>query len=157
MADQEHHEGTFKVTDRRKFTMDGELREPAEATPEPTPAAPPPTPNPPTPVQAAPPAPAVAPTPPAEPEDDGDPGFERIVLSFTQTAMMQLGLVALDPGQPLEPDLMGARETIDMLAVLEIKTRGNLNARENRLIHETLHELQLAFVGVQRQMVKPRQ
>ena len=29
--------------------------------------------------------------------------------------MMQLGLVAMDPGQPLEPDLIGAKETIDML------------------------------------------
>ena len=153
----------FVVTDRRKFTMDGELREPSEATPEAVPtlgvSAPPPSPAPP-PVQAAS-DPVIGPAAPiardTEPEDDGDPGFERIVLSFTQSAMMQLGLVAMDPGQPLEPDMMGARETIDMLAVLEIKTRGNLNAREKRLIHETLHELQLAYVGVQRQMVKPRQ
>jgi hypothetical protein len=98
---------------------------------------------------------AAPPPPPAEPADDGDPGFERVVLSFAQTAMMQLGLVAMDPGQPFEPDLLGARETIDMLAVLERKTRGNLNAREKRLIMETLHELQLAFVGVQRNMVGP--
>jgi hypothetical protein len=149
MPDQEHPEATFKVTDRRKFTMDGELRDPSEAAKE-EPAAPPPDPAP---VPA--PAAAVAPAP-AEPADDGDPGFERIILSFTQTAMMQLGLVAMDPGQPLEPDLMGARETIDMLAVLELKTRGNLNTREKRLITETLSELQLAFVGVQRQMVRPR-
>ena len=154
MADREHQqpEGVFKVTDRRKFTMDGDLRE-QSAAPEPAPPTPPP-------IQAT---PAPTATPPAaaepqrtEPEDDGDPGFERIVLSLTQTAMMQLGLMAVDPGQPLEPDLMGARETIDMLAVLEKKTRGNLNAREKHLIAQTLHELQLAFVGVQRQMVKPR-
>ncbi len=99
--------------------------------------------------------PAAPPPPPTEPADDGDPAFERVILSFAQTAMMQLGLVAMDPGQPYEPDLMGARETIDMLAVLERKTRGNLNAREKRLISETLHELQLAFVGVQRNMVGP--
>ena len=153
MADHEHHEhqeGVFKVTDRRKFTADGELRDPATAAKEA--AAPPPAPAPapqPAPVAAAP------PPPPAEPADDGDPGFERVVLSFAQTAMMQLGLVAMDPGQPFEPDLLSARETIDMLAVLERKTRGNLNAREKRLITETLHELQLAFVGVQRNMVGP--
>jgi hypothetical protein len=151
MADHEHHEqqeGVFKVTDRRKFTSDGDLRDTAEAEKQPA-AAPPPPPPPP---QAA----APAPPAPTEPADDGDPGFERVVLSFAQTAMMQLGLVAMDGGQPYEPDLMGARETIDMLAVLESKTRGNLNAREKRLIHETLHELQLAFVGVQRNMVGPR-
>jgi hypothetical protein len=152
MADHEHHEhqeGVFKVTDRRKFTSDGELRDPTTAEKEAAKetAAPAPAPAPPKGV-ATPPA-------PAEPADDGDPGFERVVLSFAQTAMMQLGLVAMDPGQPYEPDLMGARETIDMLAVLERKTRGNLNAREKRLITETLHELQLAFVGVQRNMVGP--
>jgi hypothetical protein len=152
MADHEHHEhqeGVFKVVDRRKFTADGELREPpapgSEAAKEPVAPSPPP---PPSPVAAAPP-------PPAEPADDGDPGFERVVLSFAQTAMMQLGLVAMDPGQPFEPDLMSARETIDMLAVLERKARGNLNAREKRMITETLHELQLAYVGVQRNMVGP--
>lgn len=150
MADQEHPEATFKVTDRRKFTIEGELRDPEQAAKEEAAAPPPP---PPAPVPAA----VAAPPPVAgEPADDGDPGFERIVLSFTQTAMMQLGLVEMAPGQPFEPDLMGARETIDMLAVLERKTRGNLNAREKRLVTETLSELQLAFVGVQRQMVRPR-
>ncbi len=154
MADHEHHEhqeGVFKVTDRRKFTADGELRDPSEVEKQPAP--PPPAPAPTQPVAATPPVSAPA---PAEPADDGDPGFERIILSFAQTAMMQLGLVAVDPSQPFEPDLLGARETIDMLAVLERKTRGNLNARETRLITETLHELQLAYVGVQRNMVGPR-
>jgi hypothetical protein len=153
MADHEHPEGIFKVTDRRKFTAEGELREGSDSSKEPAPetAAPPPAPPAPEPPKAdAPLAP-----PPAEPADDGDPAFERVILSFAQTAMMQLGLVAMDPGQPYEPDLMGARETIDMLAVLERKTRGNLNGREKRLISETLHELQLAFVGVQRNMVGP--
>ncbi len=91
------------------------------------------------------------------PEDPGaaDTAFERIILSFTQTAMMQLGLVALDPTQPLEPDLIGARETIDMLAVLQEKTKGNLTARESRLMTETLSELRLAYVGVQRGIARP--
>jgi len=162
MPDQEHPEATFKVTDRRKFTMGGELRDPTDAARQDAAkeeAAAPPTPAPaPAPASAPAPAPAAAAAPvaPGEPVDDGDPGFERIILSFTQTAMMQLGLVEMQPGQPFDPDLMGARETIDMLAVLERKTRGNLNAREKRLIAETLSELQLAFVGVQRQMVRPR-
>jgi hypothetical protein len=151
MPEQEHPEATFKVTDRRKFTMDGELRDPSSVKEE---AASPPPPFPAPEPALEPPAPVAATS--AEPADDGDPGFERIILSFTQTAMMQLGLVEMQPGQPFDPDLMGARETIDMLAVLERKTRGNLNAREKRLIMETLSELQLAFVGVQRQMVRPR-
>ena len=140
MAERDDHsEGTFKVTDRRKFTMDGELRPTGEVE------------------TAAAAAPAPAPTPPPKavaeepPSSTGiDTPFEHLILSFTQSAMMQLGLVALDPTQPLEPDLMGARETIDMLAVLEEKTRGNLTSRESRLLTQTLVELRLAFVGVER-------
>ena len=139
---EEHHsEGGFKVTDRRKFTMDGETRPTEESE---TVAAPPPP--------RPPPQPAAA---PPEESSGVDTPFERIILSFTQTAMMQLGLVALDPGQPLEPDLIGARETIDMLAVLQDKTRGNLTARESRLITDTLAELRLAYVGVQRGIAHP--
>lgn len=143
--DEHQSEGAFKVTDRRKFTMDGEARQPDEG--EAVVAAPPPPQVPPSPPQ-----PAAA---PAEESSEADTAFERIILSFTQTAMMQLGLVALDAGQPLEPDLIGARETIDMLAVLQEKTKGNLSARESRLITETLAELRLAYVGVQRGIARP--
>jgi hypothetical protein len=76
--------------------------------------------------------------------------FGRLLLSLTQTAMMQLGLVAVDPGQPLEPDLMGARDTIDMLGALEEKTKGNLSKQEAAMLANTLSELRMAYVGVQR-------
>lgn len=137
--DDQQREGGFKITDRRKFTSEGELRPEAAAA---APAKP----------QPAPPHPASA-APPAR-EAPGEPGvesaFERLVVSFASTTMMQLGLMALDPGQPLEPDLAGARETIDMLGVLEEKTRGNLTAREERLLRNTVAELRMAFVEVQR-------
>jgi len=76
--------------------------------------------------------------------------FGRLVLSLTQTAMMQLGLVAVDPTQPLEPDLMGARDTIDMLGALEEKTKGNVTKQEAAMLTNTVSELRLAYVGVQR-------
>ena len=126
--DEHHDEPAFKVTDRRKFTIDGESRTDAEEE-KPQQAAPPPPPPPPPPPTPAPVESA------AEPEPTMDDAayaqqmqspFGRLVLSLTQTAMMQLGLVAVDPSQPLEPDLMGARDTIDMLGALEEKTKGNV-------------------------------
>ncbi len=129
--DDQRQDGGFKVTDRRKFTMEGELRPEAAAE------------------QAA--AAAAPPSPPIEKEETGmETPFERLVVSFASTAMMQLGLVAADPSQPMEPDLAGARDTIDMLAVLEEKTRGNLTSRESRLMQQTLAELRMAFVEMQK-------
>lgn len=158
--DEHHDEPAFKVTDRRKFTMDGESRPDVEEE-KPQAAAPPPPPPPP-----APPAPSPAPAQgAAEPDQAMDDAayaqqmqspFGRLVLSLTQTAMMQLGLVAVDPTQPLEPDLMGARDTIDMLGALEEKTKGNLTKQEAAMLTNTVSELRMAYVGVQRRFVPRR-
>lgn len=134
-------DGGFKVTDRRKFTMEGELRpeaaaEQAAAAASPQKESPPPKP--------------AAPPPVEREEPETETPFERLVVSFASTAMMQLGLVAADPSQPAEPDLAGARDTINMLGVLEDKTRGNLTSRESRLMQETLAELRMAFVEMQK-------
>ena len=168
MPHKEEHpsEPVFKVTDRRKFTIDGDLRTDSDATPEPPQqAAPPPLPpSLPAPQAAAAAAPAPQEQKGAEETDFADDAayaqdvqtpFGRLVLSLTQTAMMQLGLVAVDPTQPLEPDLMGARDTIDMLGILEEKTKGNLSQREAALLTNTLGELRMAFMAVQRRFVQP--
>jgi hypothetical protein len=42
-------------------------------------------------------------------------------------------------------DLGLARQTIDMLAVLEVKTRGNLSGEEERLLHDVLFDLRMRF------------
>ena len=147
--DDQQHEAGFKITDRRKFTEDGELRPGAEAESSSSAQPPKAAPQPSSPPQPAP--------PPAARREEEPPGvgvetpFERLVISFTSTAMMQLGLVALDQDQPLEPDLVGARETIDMLGVLQEKTRGNLTAREERFLKNALTELRMAYVEVQKQ------
>ncbi len=141
--DDQRQDGGFKVTDRRKFTMEGELRPEAAAEQAAAAAAPK--------KGSPPPKPAAPPSPPIEKEETGmETPFERLVVSFASTAMMQLGLVAADPSQPMEPDLAGARDTIDMLAVLEEKTRGNLTSRESRLMQQTLAELRMAFVEMQK-------
>ncbi len=62
--------------------------------------------------------------------------------------MYQLGLVE-DPtraGIPTDPE--AARHTIDMLGIIQEKTRGNLSAREAQLLDQVLYELRLAYVHV---------
>jgi hypothetical protein len=65
--------------------------------------------------------------------------------------MLQLG-IATRPGEaPLAPDLQAARETIDLLALLQEKTKGNLTPEETKLLSGSLQELRLVFVEVSRQ------
>ena len=74
--------------------------------------------------------------------------FSTFVLSLSTSAFYHLGLVP-DPetGKPAEPNLALARQTIDTLEVLQVKTRGNLDAQEAHLLESLLYELRLRFVG----------
>jgi hypothetical protein len=73
--------------------------------------------------------------------------FAAIVLSFASSALFHLGLVA-DPstGEPGEKNLPLAQHSIDLLALLEVKTRGNLTDDETTLIASLLTELRVRYV-----------
>ena len=73
--------------------------------------------------------------------------FEFLVLSFKMQAEMQLGLLHFseEKDRP-EPDLHVARHTIDLLAMLQEKTRGNLSLDEQRLIENTVTELRFRYL-----------
>lgn len=75
--------------------------------------------------------------------------FSMLVLSLSQTALVHLGLAA-DPeapeGAPATRNLSLARQTIDMLGMLQEKTKGNLTGSEERLIDQVLYDLRLRFV-----------
>lgn len=73
--------------------------------------------------------------------------FEFLVLSMKMQAEIHLGLIHFgeEKDRP-KPDLRAARHTIDMLAMIEEKTRGNLSLDEQRLIENTLTELRFRFV-----------
>jgi hypothetical protein len=73
--------------------------------------------------------------------------FSQLVQSVYMTAILQLGGGA-EPGQAPRVDLMGARQSIDMLAVLAEKTKGNLAADEQQLLDSALFELRMAFLEV---------
>lgn len=73
--------------------------------------------------------------------------FNILVLSLSTSALMQMGEgPENDRG---EPDLDLARQTIDLLGVLEEKTRGNLTGEEERLLHQVLNDLRMRFVRKQ--------
>ena len=73
--------------------------------------------------------------------------FEQLVQSVYMTAMMQLG-AATHEGQQPQVDILGARQSIDMLGVLAEKTKGNLTAEEHRLLDSALFELRMAFLEI---------
>jgi hypothetical protein len=71
------------------------------------------------------------------------------VLSLASTAAIHFGDLR-DPssGQTSTPNLEGARQMIDILALLDEKTRGNLTAEERQVLEQVLYELRMRFVEV---------
>jgi hypothetical protein len=76
-----------------------------------------------------------------------DMSFEQIVHSVYMTTIIQLGGVAKEGDQP-RVDLMGARQSIDMLSILAEKTKGNLTSEESRLLDNALFELRMGFLEI---------
>lgn len=89
--------------------------------------------------------------------------FEHLVQQLYLSALMQMG-AATPEGQRPRVDIIGARQSIDLLGVLEEKTRGNLSEIEVRLLESVLYELRMTFLeltkmislqGVQAPPLKP--
>ena len=75
--------------------------------------------------------------------------FIAFVLSLAHTTAVHLGDTE-DPvsGRKIEPHLPAAQQMIDILSLLEEKTRGNLTAEERQLLEQLLYELRVRFVEV---------
>ena len=73
--------------------------------------------------------------------------FIAFVLSLASTAAIHFGDLA-DPisGEHSEPNLEGATQMIEILSLLELKTRGNLTAEERDILGQVLYELRLRLV-----------
>jgi hypothetical protein len=69
---------------------------------------------------------------------------------------MRLGLISFgaEESEKEKPDLVAARHAIDMLAMLQEKTKGNLSMEEQRLIENSLTELRFRFVQVSESAAK---
>ena len=173
--EQEKKDSGFKVSDRRLFTSEGELR--SEVAEEETPV--PPKPAAPANTAAATPAQDM-PAPPTASEQqaqhdaykqssrdldsqvelsghsakDLEVTFERFMASIYMTAMVQLGLMHEQGGTP-QIDLIGARHTIDTIGMLAEKTKNNLTAKEKAFLDNILYELRMAYVEVTNALAHP--
>ncbi len=76
--------------------------------------------------------------------------FVAFVLSLAHTAAVHFGDVP-DPvsGETAQPNLPAAQQMIDILTLMEEKTRGNLTAEERQLLEQVLFELRMRFVEIQ--------
>ena len=75
--------------------------------------------------------------------------FEHLVQQLYVSAMLQMG-AGTPQGQPARVDIIGARQSIDLLGILAEKTRGNLTDSEDRALQNVLYEARMAFLEVSR-------
>jgi Domain of unknown function (DUF1844) len=90
---------------------------------------------------------------------DPNINFASFVLSLAATAAVHFG-DRLEPGSEELglPDLLAASQMIDILALLEEKTRGNLSSDEKELLDTILYELRLRFIeaqGQEKRIIQP--
>jgi hypothetical protein len=71
--------------------------------------------------------------------------FDHLVNQLYVSAMIQMG-AGTQEGQRPRVDILGARQTIDMMGVLAEKTRGNLSEAEDRTLQAVLYEVRMAFL-----------
>ncbi len=142
----------IKVTDKRIFTSEGEIREEFREQIK---------------ASAPGPAPAAAPAPPVErrteqrPQPEGQhdrrrsvaekaasPGtpFANFVEPLIAQAYMSLGMLSNPYAPQAKPDVAAARQMIDILTLLQEKTAGNLTPDEDDFLNTHIGELKLAFV-----------
>jgi len=139
MDESEREEG-FKVRDKRRFTEGGESKESADTSAaEESPAQ--------SREEVETESSSAEPSPGQEQQEAPRPlDFSSFVLSLANTALFQMGFIRMSESDPPQKDLTGARQTIDIIALMEDKTRGNLTDQEKKLISETLFQLRMAFV-----------
>ena len=72
--------------------------------------------------------------------------FSTFVISLSTQALMHLGEIGNPLSGKVETDVPVAKQTIDILGMLKDKTRGNLNASEDRLMEDILFDLRMKYV-----------
>ncbi len=72
--------------------------------------------------------------------------FNTFILSLSTSALMHLGEAAGPSGKAGPVELPIARQTIDLLALIEQKTAGNLTGEEERLLSQVLYDLRMRYL-----------
>lgn len=131
----------FRVTDRRRFADEGEAHPAADETeassgPETEPA------------PEAESAPDLGST--ADPAPEEPVSFSTFILGLSTQALLHLGDIESPVSGQVERDLAAARHVIDILGILEAKTRNNLEQAEARLLEAVLYDLRMRYVELVR-------
>jgi len=167
MAEQ-NEDGKFKVRDKRLFNPDGSLRDTTEDEPEPAE----PSQSKAAPAQAAPAASTSGQQeresssarsvgshlepesraskpgkPPAEPTQD-DIDFINFMYGLASNAFANLGVMPNPVTGETNVDLETAKHFIDIIGLLEKKTKGNLSAQEEQIVMELLRDLRMQYVSM---------
>ena len=74
--------------------------------------------------------------------------FQGLVSMFATQTLFALGVITTDETKDREPDIEIAKFNIDMLAILEDKTKDNLSDEEKKMLTDTLAQLRMAFVQI---------
>lgn len=133
----------FRVTDRRRFTEDSEAHEGAHASEEPPAATPEPEP-------AAAASTGPDPGPATGPSPEEPVSFSTFILGLSTQALLHLGDIESPVSGQVERDLGAARHVIDILGILEAKTKNNLEQAEERLLEAVLYDLRMRYVELVR-------
>ncbi len=73
--------------------------------------------------------------------------FSTFILSLNSSALMHLGEIPMPGSDETTKDLNMARHSIDVIAMLEEKTRGNLTEDEEKLLKHVLYDLRMKFIA----------
>lgn len=79
----------------------------------------------------------------------GPVDFSTHILSLASSALISLGKMPAPDGQPHPLDLETARHLVDVLGMLEQKTKGNLDEAESKLLASLIYDLRVAYVDAQ--------
>jgi hypothetical protein len=130
---KEQEDQGFRVTDKRGFREDGETIAPetsekTEEKPERSSTG-----------EKTPPEQGAPPIPPID--------FPSYILSYYTQGLVLMGEVPSPYTNKKEEDIEAARHTIEILSMLEQKTKGNLSAEEQQLLDTVLYELRMKFMA----------
>jgi len=141
MSDPADEGKGFKVTDRRKFTAEGELREETEVSSEPAPP------------RARAEAPAAARSPqtgasaPGASDISSGVTFLDLVGMLATNAMLQLGDVPDPASGERHENLQAVQDMIAFLDILQGKTKGNLSQQEGEVLEQVLYDLRMRYMA----------
>ena len=99
------------------------------------------------------------------PAGDGGPAGQEmppasmpfLISMLSSQAMMAMGFLPDPSGQQAPVDLPMAKHFIDLLGVLEVKTKGNLDEEEEKMLTESLHQFRMAFLQMSTGATEPQE